>query len=541
MRRPGILICLLIFIASFGSLSAELRPSHVLVLANANSARSMEVAHYYMQKRNIPTRNLIALPLSGSEVISWQEYIDTLHNPLAEALVSGGWMQADKSDTTDRIGRRHYAIFGHDVDFLVFSMDVPLKINDDPKRMPPQRPDSIQPEFWTNRAAVDSELSLLPFPESAVVAYMPNPLFNVTNPGKFTRQQVLRIARLDGPDVASVKALVDHAMQAEKDGLRGRAYIDLSQKYPQGDDWLKLTGKLIEDTGYDITYDTKPELIQWNERFDAPALYFGWWAWQLEGVMSDPNFRFPPGAVVLHIHSFSANTVRSATKNWVGPLVARGVSATVGNVYEPYLHLTHWPHFFFDALKRGKATGEAAYTAAPVLSWHTLFIGDPLYRPFAKSLDDQLESIRPQTADALDQYVVIRKMNQLVQDGRSAEASILGRRYMHLAPGLAVAFHIAQQKIASGDVDEAFRALRTIESMQGFALWDQALAHEVAMFMTQHGARQHALHLFYKLLEQSRLAPQIEAAVLLDAVPTASQQGEYQYVERWRARQMRSR
>ena len=73
------------------------------------------------------------------------------------------------------------------------------------------------------------------------------------------------------------------------------------------------------------------------------ALYFGWYDWNVNGPFANPNFKFKRGAVAVHLHSFSATQLRDATKNWCAPLLAKGAAATLGNVYEPYLALTH--HF----------------------------------------------------------------------------------------------------------------------------------------------------------------------------------------------------
>lgn len=531
-----VVVCLIALLVGTW-VEASLRPSHVLVLANSNSERSLEVARYYMDKRGIPERNLIALPLSLDEVIDWDTYLKTLHNPLIDAFVGGGWMQADASGELDRIGRKHVAVYGHDIDFLVFSMDVPLKISEDAGRMPSVRPNSIRQEFWTNRASVDSELSMLPLPESAVVAYMPNPLFNVMNPGRFTRQQVMRIARLDGPSKESVLRLVDNALAGEAQGVRGRAYIDYSQKYPQGDEWLKTTRHVIEKMGFDLTEEFQPELIDWHQRFDAPALYFGWWSWDLQGLMSDPNFRFPTGAIVFHIHSFSANTLRTTEKNWVGPLVHRGAAVTVGNVYEPYLQLTHYPHLFMDALARGKSAGVAAYTALPILSWHTIFVGDPLYTPFGKTLGEQLDAIATDRVDPLDQYVVIRKMNLLREAGKIKDALELGKRYMTTSPGLALAYQLAKLELEQGKINEALAVIRLMDSQTRYPVEEQALAYEVAQFLFTNGARRASLTIYENLLDKSVIHPRIERHVLADAISVANTVGETLLVEKWRSRQ----
>jgi tetratricopeptide (TPR) repeat protein len=92
-----------------------------------------------------------------------------------------------------------------------------------------------------------------------------------------------------------------------------------------------------------------------------------------------------PGAFAYHLYSFSAATIRSATENWCGPLLAKGATCTMGCVNEPYLQFTPNVAFFLQALGNKYTFGEAAWAAQPAVSWQTTVIGDPLYRPFGKS------------------------------------------------------------------------------------------------------------------------------------------------------------
>jgi len=80
--------------------------------------------------------------------------------------------------------------------------------------------------------------------------------------------------------------------------------------------------------------------------------------------------------------------LRSTSQCWVGPLLAKGATITMGCVEEPYLTCTPDLGTFTARLVCYKFTfGEAAYAAQPVLSWQTTVVGDPLYRPFGKSSD----------------------------------------------------------------------------------------------------------------------------------------------------------
>ncbi len=90
-----------------------------------------------------------------------------------------------------------------------------------------------------------------------------------------------------------------------------------------------------------------------------------------------------PGAVAVHIHSFSASTLHDEKANWAGPLLAKGAAATIGNVYEPYLQLTAHLDVFNDRLLHGFTFAESAYMSVQALSWMSVMVGDPLYRPYA--------------------------------------------------------------------------------------------------------------------------------------------------------------
>ena len=56
----------------------------------------------------------------------------------------------------------------------------------------------------------------------------------------------------------------------------------------------------------------------------------------------------------------------------------RKLLCSVGNVYEPYLHLTH-PGSLAGLLTKGYCWGAAVRLSLPALSWMGVAVGDPLY------------------------------------------------------------------------------------------------------------------------------------------------------------------
>ncbi len=113
------------------------------------------------------------------------------------------------------------------------------------------------------------------------------------------------------------------------------------------------------------------------------ALYYGWYAQKVAGPFTRSDFHFVPGAIAVHIHSFSASTIRDANANWVAPLISKGAAASLGYVYEPYLQLTSHLDVFNDRLLHGFTFAESAYMSIRALSWMSVMVGDPLYRPYA--------------------------------------------------------------------------------------------------------------------------------------------------------------
>jgi hypothetical protein len=142
----------------------------------------------------------------------------------------------------------------------------------------------------------------------------------------------------------------------------------------------------LRRVGIPVVYDTESALFPAGFPMNDCILYYGWYAGGATGPFTDPNFAFARGAVAIHIHSFSASTLRSAEANWVAPLLSKGAAASLGNVYEPYLQLTTQIDLFNDRLIHGFTLAESAYMATRVLSWMGVVVGDPLYRPYANWL-----------------------------------------------------------------------------------------------------------------------------------------------------------
>jgi len=506
--------------------------SRVVLLANANDPDSVRLAHYYAERRAVPPGNIMALPMSSAETISWPEFISTVYQPLQDALVTQGWIDAFSTTLTDGIGRKRYGISGHRISYLVVCRGVPLRVNDDQEFHHREARQTLQAEFPTNAGAVDSELSLLAQSTYDINGWLPNPWFGVNQASPVGAQPVVKVTRLDGPAFADAAGLVDHALEAERAGLLGRFYVTVRGPHRDGERWLEQTAAELADMGFDGDLDREDKSLPSTARFDAPALYFGWYAQDLSGPMALPGFRFPPGAIALHIHSFSAQTVRSTSAGWCGPLVARGVTATFGNVFEPFLQLTLNPSMLLRALRRGRNLGDAAYYATPALSWQTIVIGDPLYRPFAVPLEAQLANLAG-LPPSLAPYVLLRKARLLEREKKTVEALRLLEEEFGRRPDAVLALAIAQRQAAGGDQDGAASTLRSGFGQGSFSLMQTPLAQAAARLLMECNAASPALAVYRAILRNAGLGQEWRAIVLREAMIAAHAAGDQDQMSAW--------
>jgi uncharacterized protein (TIGR03790 family) len=207
----------------------------------------MEIARYYCEKRQVPSANILALPLGASlsDRISRADYDEKIAQPIRQKL------------STDE--------FAGKVRCLLTVYGVPIKVG----RRPPLKdqqgtleqleklaeqlknkmeqlqqissPESDAQQKIISRklarlqwqidyivgketeASVDSELSMVLSGSYQLYRWQPNRIKTMAPYWDF---KTLMVSRLDGPSWQIAEGLVDKAMIAEKNGLKGIAYLD---------------------------------------------------------------------------------------------------------------------------------------------------------------------------------------------------------------------------------------------------------------------------------------------------------------------------
>ncbi len=504
--------------------------ARVVIVANANDPDSVELARFYADRREIPRDNIVALDLPAGEEIDWPTYVTQLLEPLRAWLIAHEWLQAIPMDLVDDAGRTRMSISGHRISYLVTCRGVPLKIRHTAE-LPADVPESTRQSFQTNQAAVDSELAALAQNESKRHGYVNNPIFRKATPSQWELDTVVRVARLDGPSFPAARSLVDSALTAERQGLVGRALVDIGGPHKLGDTWFGEAAEELLAAGWPTQVDREKAALLATARADGLAFYLGWYQSSVAGPFRAEDYAFPPGAIALHLHSFSARSLRSFNNGgWVGPLVGRGVAATFGNVYEPYLEFTHQPQLLVRALLGGATLGKAAYFAMPVLSWQSVVLGDPLYRPMTVPFAAQWEE-REALPGRLASYVGLRRLAEL------AEAPLVDRiaianTVMGEDPSLALALAQARLLDEAGDRAGALRALGLAAFMRRMRADEWGLVAEIAQQLAAWADAKTAVKVWQNLLTQD-LPENVRLTWLREAVPVAREGGDFSQSAAW--------
>lgn len=374
MWQPMLWICILFVpLAAVAQSYANLPLNErVLVVYNSWTKDSQKVADYYMAKRRIPKSNRCALKLDDRQaqdyaIVHWTDFDGMVKSPIKKCLQIAG----------------KYKVL-----YIVMAYETPFKLYLNPEGYG-MAIDSYISDIWDEAggpARATNPYNVLLHGRTLPPHYLPFAAYR-DKPGAKT---VYSVWRLDGHSATEAEALIDKAIQAEHEGLRGQVCIDRRR----GDDWSQIPEagygegewalqraadaskaagfKVLEDSHVE-EFGTAPAPL----RCDNAALYAGWY--QLNNY--NDAFTWNVGAIGIHMDSDSAVSPRSG-KNWVANAITHGITVTAGAVEEPYLQGLPSPDVIFSALYDGANAGDAFFRGERWLRWMTLNIGDPLYRPF---------------------------------------------------------------------------------------------------------------------------------------------------------------
>jgi len=412
------------------AVSALAGGEEVVLVYSKKIPASKDVAMHYAKLRGVPEKNWIELNVASGDTISRKDFHDKIELPIHNALNDRGLMTSLSESAPGKLGfsrNLKYRCVASSIRYLVMCWGLPYKVEPDPT-LGEEIPKEYPAPFRRNESSVDNDLALLPMLGNFKYVGAVDNFFSyrTADIGRLhPTNGVLMVTRLDGPRPDLAMGLVDKAMQAEREGLWGRAYFDMRSikdpAYQMGETWITNAFRAASIAGFESSIDTKPEVLPITFPMSRIAYYAGWYIGDNHGPFARPSVEFAPGAFAYHLFSFSAGILRITNGTWVGPFLARGATASMGSVYEPYLHLTpDIAVFTVKWLLEGWTFGEAAYSSMAGLSWQTIVVGDPLYRPGAKSPIQWANEFEASGNTNLD-WAILRKMNFHIADGKDPE------------------------------------------------------------------------------------------------------------------------
>ncbi len=345
----------------------------VLVVFNSHGHYSKSVAEYYMQKRGIPAANLcrISPPFAenNSDLVSipWDEFDHAIRKPIRSCL--------------KKIGREQIL-------YIVFSFQTPYKLSSVPSGHGVSVDQNVA-DIWDELGSASPATNPY-YVGAASRAGLYAPFLSLADyrglPGA---KMIYSVWRLDAATSQLAMGLVDKAIQAEREGLKGQACIDRrfgkdmnaieDSRYGAGDWDLHQAAEFLRRAGVPVTEDTQDAEFGTAPApllCDGASFYAGWYSLK----HYNDAFSWNPGAIGVHLDSASAADPRGGA-NWAANAIKKGITVTSGALDEPTLDgLPHVDGLVHDLLA-GANVGDAFLRNIAWLKWMIVNIGDPLYRP----------------------------------------------------------------------------------------------------------------------------------------------------------------
>ncbi len=365
----------------------------VLVVENASSPTSIQVARYYMEKRGVKKVFRVRCADSSrdaeSETLEYVAYQAAIEKPLREYLAK---------DTK--------------IDYIVLTKGIPLRLANAPVGFEPGRPslDSCLAALdYFQRS--DSIRTVIVENSTKGTAYL-NRFWNSTEHFSHAKHGGYLVTRLDGYTAASAMALVDNALAGERVKPTGTILLDSMaladpvdrSKVPLSpfrEGWKDM-GTIMEiawgewnidlfAANNDLSKKGLPvELDRTNKFIGNKQGLMGYASWG----SNDANYvaenylslRFAPGAIAETAVSTSARTFlpTSGGQSLIADLIESRVTGVKGYCDEPFLLAVASPSVLFDRYTSGWNLAESFYAASRFIGWEDIVIGDPLAAPYAR-------------------------------------------------------------------------------------------------------------------------------------------------------------
>ena len=331
----------------------------VAVIINVNSSISDSVGTYFINERHIPLQNRIYV---SSPVT---EEIDSIQFQSLRSQVESYLTVNQMKDS---------------INYIVTTKGVPLKV---------KRSDMMA------SSSVESELSLILGLYSGYIqksGRIVSPFYRQRNHFTHLQYGIYIVTRLDGYNFNDIKKMIDQSKTiAQVIPAEAQFVFDQDPTWnatvPSLNTNMATSATTLGARGLNVTLNTTTTYLTSQQNV------LGYTSWgsndrnsSFHGLVNNSWMR---GAIAETYVSTSGRTFTSPAvygQSLIADLIAEGITATKGYVYEPYSSAMTDVSVLFDLYTTGYTVSESFYSASPYLSWMDVVIGDPKFRLIASRL-----------------------------------------------------------------------------------------------------------------------------------------------------------
>lgn len=369
-------------------------PENMLLIINPANAQSMYLGNYYKNARNVPDSNVL--------------YI----NPFASNYTEFAALNGNQDAV---LGKIRSSRLDRQIDYILicdgsqFRISAPGLVNDGCSPVANISTSSAytfnfingrvfnpgNPLFITSgvggistnmvaRYAFGSPVPLNPTAFTTATRWFAGAVSNAADAERYFMGAQLGYTGSGGNTVADILTMIDRSVAA--DGTRpvnGRVYYVNNTNDPnrnvRASAFATSVSALPAGVGQILSVADTASTMLPEGRNDAIGVMTGVAQPNIDGTA----FTLLPGAFADHLTSYAADfTDTSQTK--MSRWIAKGASGTSGTVEEP----CNYPPKFVNPvvhvyINRGMSLGEAHLRSMPLLPFQSLFLGDPMTRPYA--------------------------------------------------------------------------------------------------------------------------------------------------------------
>ncbi len=337
------------------TLAQSVSYNDVLVVINEASEISDSVGEYFANVRYIPIKNIVRVTTQTTEEIDSVQF-HNLRQQIESALITRNIEDS--------------------INYIVTTKGMPLKVI---------RRGSL------SSSSVESDLSLILGPYASSIGgsgKIASPYY--TKHDNFTRSKYgfYLVTRLDGYSYNDIKGLIDRAsIISTSIPSNAQVVLDMDPMWtstPTLNINMQRAADSLKSKGITSYLDTTTTFV--TDKINVLGYTsFGSNDHNCESVTTHaiPRNTYLPGAIA---ETYVSTSARSFTlpplygQSLIADLIAEGITAVKGYVYEPYSNAMANVSVLFSMYADGFTIAESFYSASHFLSWMDVIIGDPKFR-----------------------------------------------------------------------------------------------------------------------------------------------------------------